>query len=321
MTLQPARVTAGWRAATVNDGAPGWGVVRLRPLTVGELLDDAFELLRSNWRTLVLVVGAVVVPFELLAGFLQRGLLGGLGVMELLEDPTAAAVAFGQTDLGTLEASAARILAALTVFALVEGVVVRVGVSALLGEELTPMQALRATLPRWPALIVAWILVMAAAFSVFGLALALSLIGLFTPLGIVLGPLLLLVSVPVGLTVYGLLRAVPAAVVIEGLGPFAAMARSARLVRPRIFPVLLAVGLALLVGWLVETALATLPTAGGFLFGLEVGWVLVSAGAIAAGLVARPFQALVGALVYVDARVRREGLDLEVRAEQGAHPA
>jgi hypothetical protein len=316
---RPAPARSGWRALTATGRATGRGPVRLRPLTVGELLDDPFDLLRDSWRTLLLLVGAVVVPVELVLGFLQRTVLGGVGFMELLGDPTAAQVAFAQTDPGAVEAMVAQAFAAVTVFAIVEGLVARVGVSALLGERLTPGEALRATLPRWPALVAAWVLVLGASFGLGLLALGLVAFGGLAFAGV--GILLMLVAVPVGLGAYTLLRAVPAVIVVEQLGPLAALRRSAALLRPRFLSVLAVVLLALLVGSLVQTALGALPTAGGFLLGLEAGWVLVAAGAIAAGLVVRPFQALVGALLYVDARVRREGLDLEVRADAGVPAA
>jgi hypothetical protein len=201
----------------------------------------------------------------------------------------------------------------------VEGLVARVGVSALLGEQLTPGEAVRATVRRWPALLAGWFLVMAATFGLGVLAVAIVALGGAALFGV--GMLLLLAAMPVGLAAYTLLRAVPTVIVVEGLGPLAALRRSATLLRPRFMVALAVVLLALLVGSLVQTALAALPTAGGFLFGLEAGWVLVSAGAIAAGLVVRPFQALVGALLYVDARVRQEGLDLEVRASPGVPAA
>lgn len=300
-----------------SDSGPGDGPLRLRPMTIGELLDEPFDLLRDSWRTLVLVAGVVIVPVELLVAFLQRTAFGGVGLGELLSDPTAAQVVLEQGDPGTVEATALQLLAAITAFAIVEGLVARVGVSRLLGERLSPREAVRLTLRRWPALLAGWFFVMAASFGP-GLV-ALGLIATGNPGLVGLGVLLLLAALPAGLGAYTLLRVVPAVIVVEGLGPLAALRRSASLLRHRFFPVVAVVLLALLVGSLVETALAGIPTGAGFLLGLERGWVLVSAGAIAAGLVVRPFRALVGALLYVDARVRREGFDLEVRAGAPAH--
>jgi hypothetical protein len=306
-----------WRGLTTSGTLSGHDPTTLTPLSVGELLDQSFDLLRDSWRVLFLVVGVAIVPVELVLGFLQRMAMGGLAFMELLTDPIGSQVMLEQAEAGAADAFVVQGLAAVTVFAVVEGMVARVGVSRTFGERLTVMQVVRDTLPRWPALIAGWFLALAAtsglalvgvlAVAVGGLALA--------PIGV----LLVLLGLPVGAVAYTLFRAVPTVIVVERLGPVAALQRSATLLRSRFFPTLGVILLALLVGSLVEYALGLLWAAGGFAVGLERGgWVLTAAGGIAAGLVVQPFQALVCALLYLDARVRREGLDLEIRTTAGA---
>ena len=90
--------------------------------------------------------------------------------------------------------------------------------------------------------------------------------------------------------------------------------RSARLLKPRIWPVL---GIALVAGLMarfIETALAFVPQMAAFAVGLEWGWLLLAGGSILAGVVTAPFVAIVATLVYFDGRIRWEGFDLAVMA-------
>jgi hypothetical protein len=99
------------------------------------------------------------------------------------------------------------------------------------------------------------------------------------------------------------------------VGPIDAMRRSARLVSRRFWNVL---GLALLC-WLVEqlfgSAIGLIPTFFSLFMGTEgVGWVLPGVVGILAELVTLPVVAATTVLIYLDLRVRTEGLDLELRA-------
>jgi hypothetical protein len=96
-------------------------------------------------------------------------------------------------------------------------------------------------------------------------------------------------------------------VAVEGLGPFASLSRSTRLTRARYMPTL---GIALLMGltsWLLSTALSALPQLLAGWVGLERGWPILAAGAIAAEVIVVPFVAASTVLLYLDLRVRTEG--------------
>lgn len=287
--------------------------VRLRPLTLGDLLDEPFALLRDNLRTILLVTGVVVVPLQLVGAYLQREAFGSLGFFDLVNDPVAAQVALESGDRASMLAIGLQLAAAASVMPFVAGVVCLVAVSALLGERLGPLEALRATLRRWPALVGAWLLAAAATFGLAVVAMGLIVAGGMA-LGM-LGGMLLLAAVPVGLAAHALFTPAAAVVVVERRGPFAALRRSVALVRPRLLPVLGAVVLAGLVASLVQGALSALPSMIAMVVGLDAGWILLGAGAIAAGLVVTPYGALVSALVYADGRVRQEAWDLEVVAD------
>src|SRR5947209_17779472 len=46
------------------------------------------------------------------------------------------------------------------------------------------------------------------------------------------------------------------------------------------------------------------------------GWILAGVGAALAGIVTRPFAAIIGVLLYFDLRIRKEGLDLAIMARE-----
>ena len=101
----------------------------------------------------------------------------------------------------------------------------------------------------------------------------------------------------------------------EGIGPVDAMRRSARLVNRRFWMVLGLALLSVLVELLFETALGVLPTLLTSLLGTDgIAWVLTGALTIFTQLVTIPVVAGITVLIYLDLRVRTEGLDLELDA-------
>jgi hypothetical protein len=70
--------------------------------------------------------------------------------------------------------------------------------------------------------------------------------------------------------------------------------------------------LALIVSSLVQTAIGIIPTGLAFAVPEQWSWVLAAAGSTMAGLISTPYVMLVVVLLYFDARVRREALDVEI---------
>ena len=108
----------------------------------------------------------------------------------------------------------------------------------------------------------------------------------------------------------------------ERVGPIKAMRRSARLVNRRFWNVLGVALLAFLVEQLFEFAISLLPTLRHALHrhrGAGLGPSSRGLGVVTQ-LVTLPFVAAVTVLIYLDLRVRTEGLDLELRAGE-AFPA
>lgn len=292
----PADASSGWAPppATPDTVAnPRTGPLPLHPMGLSDVLDGAFKLYKGNARSVILITAAFMVPIQLLTAFLQRDVLSGAQLSDLVNDPSV----LGGAEAGDGAGMAGTLLAALAtalVMPLVAGAVCRVVAASYLGEELAPGDAVRAVAPRWWAFAIAWVLV---------------------HLLEALGTLLLLLP---GLLAMALMVAVAPAIAIEGLGPLAAMRRSARLVRPRMFPVL---GIALASGLLasaIGVALGFVPQTLAVLIGLEWGWPLLALGSVLTGVVVNPFVAIVATLVYFDGRIRHEGLDLQVMASQVA---
>jgi hypothetical protein len=318
---------------------PKPGLIPLRPLTFGEILDGAFTAIRWNPKT-ILISSAVVatisgVLFGLVTFFLQRDVLANVSV-------PASGGALTPAQAGNLAITALALLgvtAAITFFAntiLTGMLAVTIG-QGTLGRKETLGGAWRATRSRIGALLATVLL--ATVFLVVGWMLA---VGLAAGVGTVLaGAHLAAVGVLVGVlgagtaTVFAvitLLRwtvAIPV-VMLERVGPVASLRRSWRLVRRsswRVLGILLAT--ALIVG--IANVIINVPFAlaggtGGFATPqaqVSVVGVIVSAiGQIVATTVTAPLLAGVVVLLYADLRMRREGMDIMWQAAAaGGAPA
>ncbi|MFF2077703.1 hypothetical protein ACFVXG_23460 [Kitasatospora sp. NPDC058162] len=303
----------GWEAAR----SPRPGVIPLRPLSVGELLDGAVTTVRRHWRTaLTLSLGIAVLDQA-----------GAFAAKLLVKGRTGAS-----TQLLTLLATMplTLLLDALAV-ALLTIVVSR----AVLGRPVTAGDAWRDARPRLLQLLGLTVLTTLMSVGVV-------LLG-FTPLiGYTAGGtgtpgtagLLFLVgvlTVPVGLWLLIRYSLAAPALMLEKQGVMAALSRSRRLVRGfwwRVCAVVLVLSriLAVIVG-------ATLLIPFRFL-GLVLGFgsmdrlgdaghesigmmVLTAVAGIIASALTTPFLAAVGVLVYIDQRIRREALDIELARAAG----
>ena len=276
--------------ARPKGGSERTGPLPLHPMTLSDILDGAFNLFKAEFRTIVMVTAAFLVPIQLMAAFLQRDYLAGAGFFDILTDPSTADAVFESGGGGQGWASLVGLAATVLVLPFVAGAVSRIVSAAYLGERMTAGEALRAVASRWWVFTVAWIVVH-----------VLEVVG--TLFCILPGLLLMALFVPVA-----------PAIAIEGLGPIKAMRRAIGLVKPRIWPVL---GIALLSGLVtsaVGSALGGVPQFLAVVVGLKYGWPLLAIGSILSGLVSTPLISIVATLVYYDGRIRQEGLDLQIMA-------
>jgi hypothetical protein len=279
----------GWQQQPQQYGQPQFpgyagyykpGVIPLRPLGVGEILDGAFTTIRRNPAAtlgLSFAVNAVVAVITLIAQILLKD-SGNVAQVIL-------------SILSTL----LRYLAGLVL----AGALVVVVSEAVLGRRIAMGAALTRLRGRIGGLI--------------GLSL---LVGLLT----ILGAVALIIG---SIWVYVLLVLAAPAFVLERAPATTAMRRSRELVRGswwRIFGILL-LGLLIAgtVGFIINVPFVAGAAASGGLFsgattgdaGLGTGsLILVAVGGLLSSTITAPISAGIIALLYIDQRMRREGLDL-----------
>jgi len=196
---------------------------------------------------------------------------------------------------------------------------------SVLGHKITAGEAWRIARPRMAALIGATLLIPLILIGLWvAYAIVLVILAVLHAPGALIGGVAALGAIAaIILTIWFavMFRMAAQVVVLEREGPARALARSWRLVRGSFWRVL---GITLLAGLIVVVTagvlqvpfslLAALAGGGNSLLpvtGGNVAGILISAvGGVVAGAVARPISAGVAVLLYVDLRMRREGLDL-----------
>jgi hypothetical protein len=259
-------------------------------MTVADVLDGGFAVLKARPRRLLGLAAAFVVPSQLLVAFIGRQVSGGLGVADVFSgDP--AVLDQSSSDLGAQYSAifAAVFLSGLALVCVAAAVAHQVS-QWMMGRDAPAGELFGVVGRRIVPLTVSFVLVkLAEVAGIFGCYVA-----------IVFVMAMFVVVAPV--------------IAVEGVGPFAALGRSIRLVQGRYFPVL---GLALLmgiVGLLLSNALAALPQVLAIWIDSPAAWPLLAVGGVVAEVIVVPFTAAATTLLYLDLRVRNEGLDIEMTA-------
>ena len=278
----PAGAGPSMRAGRVEFPVP------MRPMTIGDILDGAFAVIKARPRVVLTIVVVFVVPLQILIAYLQRDALAGLSLLDALDEPTQGASADAGGDLGL----AISLLGPMLVLPFVAGAIARLVSAWYAGGDPSAGEAMLAAGRRWWALAAATLL-----------ALPLKLAGL-------------VVLVLPGLMVVTVFLVTAPAIVVEDLGPIAGMRRSWRLTVRRFWPSMGVAVLSGLVAYLMGQALGAVTTLVGAELSPAFGWILVAAGTSAIALLTTPFVAAATVLVYLDLRIRSEGLDLELAARE-----
>ncbi|WP_431985105.1 hypothetical protein [Streptomyces qinglanensis] len=309
------------------------GVVPLRPLGIGEILDGSVSAMRAHWRTALGIALTVAVLTELVSVLTMRLWLGDSTAFETLtknDEPSLEELNNALTDtLSTLSVTwIVGMLGTVVATAMLTIVVSR----AVLGRQVTPGEAWRDARPQLPRLL--------------GLLLLLPLLVCLVLFGCLLPGILVALAGPVGLALlllfFGLLGGIaaaawvwvrfclaPPALMLEKQGLIAAMRRSAKLVTGswwRILGIqLLTLVLITAISFVVSlptTAVSALVSGGDTLTdpAAATTWtslVINGIGSVLASTVALPLSAGITALLYLDQRIRREALDLELARAAG----
>jgi hypothetical protein len=300
----------------------------LRPLTLGELFDRAFMLYRRHFW---LFVGIAAVPgvFALLMSLAQQGIQSAMVPIAnpAAPDPEAAA-----ENLGMVLWLFAGMMGALVVY----GVVYMIALGATTfavselneGRPVTIAHVYGQMRGRIGALIVLLLLIGLRLFGLMllgtlliGVAAAAAAVAAGSAAGSIIGGLLAVVIALMlfAVAAFMMLRygvAVPA-LVIEGLPPAASIGRSVELTKGRLGRVFLLMLCASLVTYAAVVLFQGPFFAGALLSGLDTtqGFWLNVAGSVTGTIGATltsPFMVIGLALIYYDARIREEGLDVEL---------
>jgi len=272
----------------------------MRPRRVGEILDAAIKIYLRNARTLMGLTAVVVIPMRILAGIVLLSTLptgsdvpGGTFTVSSSSQPVTDRAA-------VLGANGTLIVIELIVATLVTAACTKAVSDAYLDQPIGAAKSLRFAVRRLPALL--WLEIL-------------------TVIGLIVGFILLIVP---GIWLYAAWSVAVPALLIERIGAFRALGRSRRLVKGRWW----ATAAVLLVASLMVTlisgaieglliAVASLPSQPSLLLAVFVSTL----SGVIATVITEPFRAATTTLLYYDLRVRREGYDLHVLADQLGLPS
>lgn len=267
----------------------------MRPRSVGEILDAGIKIYLRNARTLMGLAATVVIPMQLLAAVVLLSTLpsgsdvpnGAYSLSHPGSTPPDPAAALGAQ---ALLAAVSLVVTLLTTAACVKAVS-----DVYLDHPTSFGASLRFAVRRLPALLVMEMLLV---------------------LGLIAGFVALIVP---GIWLYAAWSVASPALLIERVGPARALGRSSGLVRGRWWPtagvLLVSVIMVAVVSGAFQAllvAVASLPSQPSLLLAVIVA---VASGTVST-IIAQPFSAAVITMLYYDLRVRSEGYDLQLLAEQ-----
>ncbi|MET7572440.1 hypothetical protein ABZT04_28665 [Streptomyces sp. NPDC005492] len=328
-------------------GTPGWGagwggpppaakpgVIPLRPLGVGEILDGAVSTMRTYWRTVLGVSLTVAVVMQTIVVLVQGFAFNDLASTQALDDPNASTSevtrAMSEAFLSTGVVYLVVLIGTVVATALLTTVTSR----AVLGKPVTAGEAWRDARPQVIKLFGLICLLILMALVLIGVPTVPGIIVAATgsqDAGIALAVLGGLAGCVVTLWLAIRFSLASPALMLEKQGIVKSMSRSAKLVRGswwRIFGIqllaqiiasilssILVIPFAFIAGLLSGDGLGGLVDGTG-----EVGWtflIISGLGSVIGRMIAFPITAGVTVLLYIDQRIRREALDLDLARAAG----
>ncbi|WP_182906108.1 glycerophosphoryl diester phosphodiesterase membrane domain-containing protein [Microbispora sp. H13382] len=310
--------------------APRPGIIPLRPLALGDILDGTIKLIRSNPKATLglsaIVAAITAIPTAIGQAFSFRSL------GELLSDPYAADAVSGPLAGGTSQLIGGLVGYVMTFVGttILTGILTRVLGRAVFGGRITVGEAWRLARSRVPALfglvLLQGLILLLPLLALVAVFVSLAAAGAFdgtanttAAAAVVVGLLFFLTYIPYLLFFYTRLSLAAPAVVLEGRGVTDAMTRSWRLVKGDSWRVLGILLLTSLLAAIISSVLAVPFSFGGTLIGMLSGGtaagtivaaILLAIGQVLASMITYPFQAGVAGLLYADRRMRAEAFDL-----------
>jgi hypothetical protein len=255
---------------------------------VGEILVHAFALYRDHWTNLVTIVAVIVVPLTVVQVLITDVVIGDTVVQSTTAEGVEVVVEanLGAAVLALLAVAAISVMT----WAILTGAITRAAAGTFLGRDLQVQESYRYGVARLGSIL---------------------LVGLLDALAVIGGFLLLVIPGFIVLT--RLWCSIPALVIEDRRGR-EALRRSWNLVKGFSWPVFGTILVAGILSGLVSSLL-TLPF-GENTLGRIVGQSLAS-------VITTPYTALVGILIYLNLRVRKEqygSADLEQDLARSATP-
>ena len=257
--------------------------LRLRPLEIGDLLDETFRMYRRHFFLFAGLSVLLSIPSAALSGFSSYALLNG--VLQSTNPGEPPNLSFIES---TLVAAALVLLVTIALLPFFYGAVTFAACESALGRPVTAAGLLRGVMRRYFQLLGYWLL-----------------IGLMV---------VVFCLIPLWVWIWVNWVVVMPVMFIENVGLGTAMSRSWRLVEGRWWRTFLIVFLMFVVIYAVRLALGAFIALGQTLLQLVVSplivvWIAGATSVIIDSLVNPVFQIAI-VLIYFDLRVRREGLDL-----------
>lgn len=295
------------------------GIIPLRPLTMGEIYDGAFKAIRANPIVMFGLAAVVVAVVTIIQGALTWGVSEDLNRLAGQSSPTAADL---EEMYGTLSASLLPSLASAVVSFVVttalNGVLIHSVSQSVIGRTLPLGELWKLVRPQlWKLLALTLIISLAVGLAMVLCFVPAILAALSGDLGLTLGLTLLGLLVAIAALLFVITATVLATpvLVLERSGVFASLRRSWALTRTAFWRVmgiyLLTSILVAIVAGIVSAPIGMLGQAVAGVSGMTIAQLV---GTIVAAAITTPFVAGVIALLYIDIRIRREGLDVELAA-------
>lgn len=314
--------------------APKPGIVPLRPLSLGEILDGAFTCVQ-RYPTIMLGMSAAIMGVLMIASFAT--FFVAFGDVWSGPSPDLRAVS-DATWIGLFGTGLGLAVATWVGSSVLTGMITVTVSRGVLGQPISVGEAWAASRRHVPRLLGLSLLLGTVAAVAVGVLTAVVVAGFV--LDVTAGVLLLVVAlvggILGGIVLYARTALAPAALVLETqpaapaviaaptprLGVFTSVGRSWQLVKSRTwrtFGLLFVANLiATLVAGVIQTAFTIISGGAGAAIGDSMAsqqlipLVLVGIGYIASAVLQVAFLSGVNTLLYVDARMRREGLDIEL---------
>ncbi|GGT41598.1 glycerophosphoryl diester phosphodiesterase membrane domain-containing protein [Streptomyces atratus] len=319
---------SGWRQPPV---AAKPGVIPLRPLGVGEILDGAVSTMRAHWRTVLGITLTVSVIAQIAITLVQRYLLPEPAAIDPNATGSEALRQTADSAQSALVNSVPSLLITMTATLITTSVLTVVISRSVLGRPVTLSDAWAEARPRLAQLLGLTLLLalISAAIMTVGLLPGM-LVGSAAGAGLVVIGLMAALVVVIWLMVRFCLAS--PALMLERQSITTSMRRSAKLVSGawwRTFGVLALTGLlTLIVSVIIAIPFSVIAMAmdggsvGSFLADgtTDFGWpflIVSGIGQVITATITYPLSAGVMALLYIDQRIRREALDLELARAAG----